>query len=242
MRLTAANPERQETPAALAVDHLVKRYDGVRAVDAVTFDIAPGSVVGLLGPNGAGKTTLIKCALGLLVPDAGTVRINGVDAQDRSAYRQVGAMLEGARNLYWRLTVRENVRFFASLQAIDPRGRREEHARLLDSLGLGTYADTPVKDLSRGTKQKAALACTLARETPVVFLDEPTLGLDVEASYGLRQRLRSLAEEEGRTVLISSHDMDVVEEVCDRLVVLNEGRVVADGSVGDQTGAKRSRA
>ncbi len=226
----------------MAVDRLVKRYGEVRAVDGVSFSVDPGSVVGLLGPNGAGKTTLIKCALGLLVPDEGTVRVDGVDVRDPAVYRHVGAMLEGARNLYWRLTVRENVRFFASLQGIDSRERREEHAHLLDSLGLGAYADTAVNDLSRGMKQQAALACTLARETPVVFLDEPTLGLDVEASYALRQRLRSLAEEEGRTVLVSSHDMDVLQEVCDRLVVLNEGRVVADGSVDDLTGALRTRA
>jgi ABC-2 type transport system ATP-binding protein len=233
---------------AVAVEGVRKVYDSggdaVRAVDGVSFEVEAGSVVGLLGPNGAGKTTLMKCALGLLVPTEGTVRVGGVDvhADTRRAYRQVGAMLEGARNVYWRLTVRENVRFFASLQGIDPRERRADHAELIESLGLEGKADTPVNDLSRGMKSKTALACVLARETPVVFLDEPTLGLDLEASYGLRQRVRRLAEEEGRTVVLSSHDMDTVQEVCDRVVVMNDGQVVADDAVEELVGVFRTRA
>ena len=233
-------------PPAVAVRDLRKTYggdDGVVAVDGVSITVERGEVVGLLGPNGAGKTTTLKAALGLLMPTAGSCEVLGIDVHEDTAraYRHVGAMLEGARNVYWRLTPRENLGFFASLQGVDPRERRAEHEALLDSLGLLDRADDPVNDFSRGMKGKVALACTLARETPVVFLDEPTLGLDVEATRDLRRRIRRLADEEGRTVLLSSHDMDTVQAVCDRAVVMNEGRVVADDSVEELVGLFRTR-
>jgi ABC-2 type transport system ATP-binding protein len=245
MKLRSDTIQRQ-TETAMAVGGLSKTYGSgmgaVYAVDDVSFEIEAGSIVGLLGPNGAGKTTLIKSILGLLGPTAGTVYIHGVDvhADATRAYEYVSAMLEGARNIYWRLTPRENVRFFASLQGIDPRERREEHTELLESIGIAV--NEPVHDLSRGMKQKTALACTLARETPVVILDEPTQGLDVEASYSLRQRVRRLAEEEGRTVVLSSHNMDTVQEVCDRIIVMNDGYVVADNTVEELVTALRTQA
>jgi ABC-2 type transport system ATP-binding protein len=243
---TADGRGRADTPA-VAVRGLRKTYgsggDRVVAVDDASFTVGRGEVVGLLGPNGAGKTTTLKAALGLLLPTEGTCEVFGRDVHDDTAgaYRHVGAMLEGARNVYWRLTPRENLSFFASLQGIDPRTRREEHDRLLDSLGLLDRADDAVNDFSRGMKGKVALAATLARETPVVFLDEPTLGLDVEATRDLRTRIRRLADEEGRTVLLSSHDMDTVQAVCDRAVVMNEGRVVADDAVENLVGLFRTR-
>ncbi|WP_435348956.1 ABC transporter ATP-binding protein [Haloarchaeobius sp. HRN-SO-5] len=238
--------EREESPPtdatpgpAIAVDGLTKVYgdgdDAVRAVDDVDLAIEPGTAVGVLGPNGAGKTTTIKSLLGLVVPDAGTVEIAGVDAHEnpRQVYRHVGAMLEGVRNVYWKLTVRENLEFFAALGGQSVAGTRERHDELLDAFDLTEKADESVNDLSRGQKQKVSLACTLARGTDVVFLDEPTLGLDVEASLELRRELRRLAEEEAITVVLSSHDMDVVEDVCDRVVILSEGSVIADDPIED---------
>jgi len=184
---------------------------------------------------GAGKTTTIKSILGLVIPSAGSVEIAGVDAAEdqRGVYRHVGAMLEGARNVYWRLTVRENLAFFAALGGNDPDAARERHDRLLEQFDLAEKADETVNDLSRGQKQKVSLAATLARGTEVVFLDEPTLGLDVEASLELRRELRRLADEEDITIVLSSHDMDVVEDVCDRVVILSDGRVIADDPVED---------
>ncbi len=233
---------------ALSVRNLVKRYgsgdSAVLALDGVSFGVEQGSVVGLLGPNGAGKTTALKSALGLLLPTEGEASVMGVDvsAHPQWAYRQVGAMLEGARNVYWRLTPRENLRFFSSLQGLPMTDeRREYHTRLLETLDLADRATDSLNDFSQGMKQKVALACTLARETPVVFLDEPTLGLDVEATRNLRERVRSLADEEGRTVVLSSHDMDVVQAVCDRVVIMNEGRVVADDDIDSLVGLFRTR-
>jgi ABC-2 type transport system ATP-binding protein len=224
-------------PPALAVEGLSKTFgsgdDAVVAVDDVSLTVERGSVVGLLGPNGAGKTTIIRSILGTVLPDAGSVRVCGIDvhADPRAAYRHVDAMLEGARNDYWRLTVRENLRYFATVGGVAPDSVADRHDALLDRLGLAARADTPVRDLSRGMKQKVSLASVLATDADVVFLDEPTLGLDVESSLTLRRELRRIVADRDLTVVLSSHDMDVVEDVCDRVVVVGDGRVVADDSV-----------
>lgn len=233
---------------AIEVEGLTKVYgngqNSVRAVDGINLEVTPGNVVGLLGPNGAGKTTVIKMLLGLIEPTAGSVRVAGVDVAEnrRSVYQSVGAMLEGARNVYWRLTVRENLRFFAALGGQDPNSLADRHAELLEQLNLAEKADEPVNELSRGMKQKVSLACTLARETSVAFLDEPTLGLDVESSLELRRELRRLARERDMTVVLSSHDLDVIEEVCDRVIILNNGQVIADDRVESLLDVFRSQA
>ncbi|SHG41457.1 ABC transporter ATP-binding protein [Halobaculum gomorrense] len=235
-------PAPDGTPA-LSVEELSKRFgsggDAVRAVDDVSFSVERGSVVGLLGPNGAGKTTLIKSVLGTVIPDEGTVRVLGRDAADgrRATYANVDAMLEGARNDYWRLTVRENLRYFATVGGVAPDSVADRHDRLLDRLDLAEKADTPVRELSRGMKQKMSLASVLAGGAKLVFLDEPTLGLDVEGSRTLRRELRRLAEEDDLTVVVSSHDMRVIEDVCDRVIVMSAGAVVADDSVERLLGA-----
>ncbi|WP_079978683.1 ABC transporter ATP-binding protein [Halolamina sediminis] len=232
-------PELNPDEAAIYVDGLAKTFgsgeDAVTAVEDVSLAVEPGEVVGLLGPNGAGKTTTIKSILGLILPDAGTVRVHGIDvhANPRAAYEHVDAMLEGARNDYWRLTVRENLRYFAAIRGQDPDAVTDRHAELLEHLDLAAKADTAVRDLSRGMKQKVSLASVLAGDISVAFLDEPTLGLDIESSLKLRTELHRLAEERGLTLVISSHDMDVIEDVCDRVVIMNEGQVVVDDTVED---------
>ena len=231
----AATASRSEP--ALAIENLSKRFgrgdDAVVAVDDVSLTVNAGAVVGLLGPNGAGKTTLIKCALGIVTPDTGSVSVFGTAVTDdhRAAYADVDAMLEGARNDYWRLTVRENLRYFATIHGVAPDSVATRHARLLDRLNLAEKADTPVRELSRGMKQKVSLASVLAGGADLVFLDEPTLGLDVESSRTLRRELRRLAREEGLTIVLSSHDMAVIEAVCDRVVMLADGRIVADDTM-----------
>ncbi|SEW00053.1 ABC transporter ATP-binding protein [Halobacterium jilantaiense] len=245
---TSSSTPSPETETVLAVDDLRKTYgdgeDAVTAVDGVSLEVDRGEVVGVLGPNGAGKTTTIKSILGLVVPSSGSVEIAGVDADDdpRGVYRHVGAMLEGARNVYWKLTVRENLEFFAALGGNDPDAARSRHDKLLDQFNLAEKADDAVNELSRGQKQKVSLAATLARGTDVVFLDEPTLGLDIEASLELRRELRRLADEDDITVVLSSHDMDVVEDVCDRVVILSDGRVIADDSVEELVGVLETQA
>lgn len=223
---------------AISVDGLRKTFgegdQAVTAVDGVSFDIERGQVVGLLGPNGAGKTTIIKSVLGLVIPDDGEVDVAGIDvrAEPNRAYARIGAILEGARNIYWQLTVRENLEFFAGLAGEESSAVRERHDRLLELVGLEDKADTTVNQLSRGMKQKVSLISTLARDVDVVFMDEPTLGLDVEASIELRSELRRLADNEDVTIIVTSHDMDVIEAVCDRVIILNRGSIIADDDIG----------
>lgn len=241
--ITQSAPDSADAPAidsgdvAVSVTGLSKRFGegkaAITAVDDVTFEIETGSIAGLLGPNGAGKTTLIKSILGMVLPESGTVRIRGIDVYDRprEAYAYVDAMLEGARNDYWRLTVRENLRYFATISGVDPDSVTDRHDRLLVQLGLAEKADVPVRELSRGMKQKVSLASVLAGGAEVVFLDEPTLGLDIESSRTLQRELRRLVEEEELTVVLSSHDMDVVETVCDRVLIMSDGAIIADDTV-----------
>ncbi len=225
-----ADPNR---PPAVSVRGLTKQFGTITAVDDVNLEIEAGSIVGLLGPNGAGKTTLIKSILGMVLPDTGTVAIDGIDVQrqPRAAYAHVDAMLEGARNDYWRLTVRENLRYFATISGVDPDSVADRHDHLLEALELTAKAETPVRELSRGMKQKVSLASVLAGGADVVFLDEPTLGLDVESSRTLQRELRRLVAERDLTVILSSHDMGVIETVCDRVLIIADGRIVADDTV-----------
>lgn len=234
---TADGESTTDEKPTLSVKNLTKTYsDGeVTAVDDVSFDVERGSVVGLLGPNGAGKTTTIKSMLGTLVPDEGTVEIDGRSVHDNLqwAHENLGVMFEGSRDAYWRLTVRENLEFFTRLNGIPASERRERQDELLERLDLTEKADVPVRKLSRGMKQKVALASTLSQDIELAFLDEPTLGLDVETSLMLQQELRSLVADRDLTVMITSHDMEVIQNICDRVIVLSEGSVIADDTVAN---------
>jgi ABC-2 type transport system ATP-binding protein len=232
--ITATSDPASDTAPVVAVENLSKTYgDDVCALDSVSFEIRPGEVVGLLGPNGAGKTTCLKCTLGLVEPSGGNVEIAGVDARanPKAAHEHVGAMLEGARNVYWRLTTRENLEFFTGIAGRRPSKVRDRHDELLERFNLAEKDDEAVRDLSRGMKQKVSLATTLARDVNVAFLDEPTLGLDVESSLELRSELDTLAREEDLAVVLSSHDMDVIQDLCDRVIILSEGEIIANDSV-----------
>ncbi|ACV47002.1 ATP-binding cassette domain-containing protein [Halomicrobium sp. ZPS1] len=209
----------------LVVDGLTKRFDdgAVTAVDDLSFTVEPGSVVGLLGPNGAGKTTTIKSILGLVIPDSGSVEVGGVDVHDRPrlAHRQIDAMLEGARNNYWRLTVEENLRYFAGISGLDPDAVLEECDEILQRFEIDEKRDEVVRNLSRGMKQKVSLASVLVTDASIVCIDEPTLGLDVESTRQLKKELRNTIDQQDMTVLLSSHDMDVIEDVCDRVIIMH---------------------
>ncbi|UCD22515.1 MAG: ABC transporter ATP-binding protein, partial [Chloroflexota bacterium] len=205
----------------------------VVAVDHVSFSVWKNEVVGLLGPNGAGKTTTIKCIAGLVKASLGEIWLDGVDAlrHPKKAMERVAALLEGNRNIYWRLTPRENLEFFAGIQGHPVRKVKAYIEELIEVFGLRDKEQTPARKLSRGMQQKLALACALVRQTEVLLLDEPTLGLDVETSYELRHVLKAMAARGERTILLSSHDMHVVQDICERVIIIKNGRVVADDRV-----------
>ncbi len=222
----------------IRLEHVTKRYgkrkskEVVTAAEDVSFEVARGEILGLLGPNGAGKTTTIKTICGLLKPDEGRVTVNGVDNQRKrlEALRHISAVLEGNRNLYWRLSVRENLEYFAGNRGVSRRSVRGKIDDLLARFRLEDKAGELVNNLSRGMQQKLAIAVAMLAETEVILLDEPTLGLDVATGYEVRRLLRQVASQ-GRTIIVSTHDMPVVQDLCERTVIINAGRVVVDDKV-----------
>ncbi|WP_078380080.1 ABC transporter ATP-binding protein [Sutcliffiella halmapala] len=210
-----------------------KTKEVITAVNNVSFDVHRGEVLGLLGPNGAGKTSTIKMICGLLHADSGSIRINGIDIHKKrlKALRHISAVLEGNRNLYWRLTVRENMEYFAGNRGQSRKQVLSQVEKLLEQFRLKEKEHELVQGLSRGMQQKLAIAVALLANTDVILLDEPTLGLDVEISYELRELLKMIVKEEQRTIIISSHDMPVVQELCDRTIIINKGTVVVDEKV-----------
>ncbi len=225
---------------ALQVKQLHKTYpqwrgESTRAVEEVSFSISEGEVVGFLGPNGAGKTTTIKSICGLIEPTSGEISIYDIDAIEdtRKAVERTSAVLEGNRNVYWRLTAKENLEFFAGLQGRSSDKTKKEINAILQRFDLVRKEDTPARKLSRGMQQKLALGCALVRGTDLLLLDEPTLGLDVQTSLELRRFIKKLANKKGKTILLSSHDMNVVEDVCERVIIINEGRLVTDDKVSN---------
>lgn len=210
-----------------------KTKELVKAVDGVSFDVYRGEILGLLGPNGAGKTTTIKSICGLLKPNGGSVHINGFDSNKErlKAVNYITAVLEGNRNIYWRLTVRENMEYFAGNRGISKKAIQGKIEELLEFFNLKGKENELVSSLSRGMQQKLAIAIALLPDTEVILLDEPTLGLDVETSYEVRTLLKRIVKEQGKTIIISTHDMPIVQEICDRAVIINGGKVVADEKV-----------
>lgn len=212
-----------------------KSNELIEAVKGISLRIKKGEVVGLLGPNGAGKTTTIKMMCGLLLPNEGRVRINGIDMERQrlKALRHISAVLEGNRNLYWRLTVRENMEYFSGNRGMSKKEISKKIDALLERLNLTEKANEMVNSLSRGMQQKLSIAIAILADTEIIFLDEPTLGLDVEISYEIRNLLKEIATEYNKTILLSSHDMPVVQEICERVIIINEGRIVTDDSVSN---------
>lgn len=234
---------------ALEVTGLAKTFTSrkkppVHAVRNISFTVQQREVVGLLGPNGAGKTTTIKCILGLMIPSAGTVRVMGNDLgrQYRQLVRSACAVLEGSRNIYWRMTPRENLDFFTGLYGIPLQRSRPYTDHLLRVFRLEDKRLAQVQELSSGMKQKVAVACALAPRTPLVFLDEPTVGLDVETSYELRETLKQLVKEESRTIIVSSHDMAVIQDLCRRVIIIKQGSIIVDDQVEKLLQLFRTRA
>ncbi|HEY7872357.1 MAG TPA: ATP-binding cassette domain-containing protein [Rudaea sp.] len=202
----------------------------VAAVDGVSFLARDGEITGLLGPNGAGKTTTLRCLYTLMQPDSGQVLIDGIDAAaDAVAVRRRLGVLPDARGLYKRLTARENIDYFARLHGIETQTMHVRREALADALEMRDILDRRTEGFSQGQRVKTAIARALVHDPKNVILDEPTNGLDVMSTRAMRTFLKSM-KAEGRCVLFSSHIMQEVAALCDRIVVIARGRVVADES------------
>ena len=212
----------------IEVKDLHKTFGAVKAVDGVSFAARDGQITGLLGPNGAGKTTTLRMLYTLMAPERGQVLVDGIDAAaDPLAVRRRLGVLPDARGLYKRLTARENIDYFGRLQGLSEDELRARREALVAALEMADIADRRTEGFSQGQRVKTAIARALVHDPRNVILDEPTNGLDVMATRALRQFMLQL-KGEGRCVLFSSHIMQEVGALCDRIVVIARGRVVAD--------------
>jgi sodium transport system ATP-binding protein len=215
---------------SLELRDLHKAYGAVQAVQGVSFTANDGQITGLLGPNGAGKTTTLRMLYTLVKPDRGAVLVDGIDAgADPIAARQRLGVLPDARGLYKRLTARENIEYFAALQGLAPDLARTRIDALVKALDMQDIIERRTEGFSQGERVKTAIARALVHDPRNIVLDEPTNGLDVLATRSLRRFLQQLRAE-GRCVLFSTHIMQEVAALCDRVVIIARGRVVASGT------------
>ena len=205
-----------------------KNKQVVEAVKDVSLTIATGEVLAFLGPNGAGKTTSIKMMAGLIEPDVGGVRIAGKNPHRNSAALQnLGAVLEGNRNVYWRLTPQENLEYFGVLKGLSYQKARKSGMTLLERFALQHKRKTPVQQLSRGMQQKLAFAVALVHQPQLLLLDEPTLGLDVQATEDVKVLVRDVAAS-GCAILLTTHQLDIAEELADRIAIIQKGEIITE--------------
>jgi ABC-2 type transport system ATP-binding protein len=204
------------------------RRTSFRAVDGIDLSVETGEIFGLLGPNGAGKTTTMKMLATLLVPTEGTIHVLGIDAarEPRTVRARLGAMLSGERSLYWKLTGRENLEYYAALYHVPPKDTKARIERSLEAVKLVDRADDYVERYSTGMRQRLALARALLPDPQLVILDEPTVGLDPQSARDLRDRVRELKRQR-RTVLLTTHYMEEADQLCDRVAIIDHGQIVA---------------
>ncbi|KJS60584.1 ABC transporter ATP-binding protein [Streptomyces rubellomurinus] len=214
----------------------------VRAVDGLSFTVEAGECVGYIGPNGAGKSTTIKMLTGILVPSSGRLRVAGVDpARERVALaRRIGVVFGQRTTLWWDLPLRDSFELARRIYRIPDQRYRANLDRCIGLLDLGGLLDTPVRQLSLGQRMRGDLAAALLHDPQVLYLDEPTISLDVVSKGRVREFLREVNREQGTTVLLTTHDLTDIEQLCGRVMVIDHGRVVHDGGLDGLHAAGRS--
>jgi ABC-2 type transport system ATP-binding protein len=217
----------------IEIHDLTKRYGDFTAVDHLSLTAVPGQIFGFLGPNGAGKTTTIRIIAGLSLPTSGTVLVNGIDVlADPVRAKSVLGYVPDRPYLYEKLTGRELLHFVADLYRKDWKQCEPGAVALLRYLDLGDWIDARIENLSHGMKQKLVLVAALVHDPSVLVIDEPMVGLDALAQRQVRELLRNLARE-GKTVFLTTHTLSVAEAVCDRIAIINRGRIVASGTTAE---------
>jgi sodium transport system ATP-binding protein len=220
----------------IVIEDLAKSFGGrttVQAVAGVSFVAPDGHITGVLGPNGAGKTTLLRMIATLIVPDRGRATVEGLDVvADRFAVRRRIGVLSDARGLYLRLTARENIRYYGALHGLAGRDLEQRIDTLVATLGIGEIADRRAQGFSQGERMKVAIARALVHDPQTILLDEPTNGLDIMSTRALREQLRALRAT-GKCLLFSSHVMQEVTALCDHIVILGRGQVIATGTAAE---------
>ncbi len=217
---------------SIELKELTKKFRSLTAVDHLSITVEEGEVFGLLGPNGAGKTTTLRMLACLISPSEGSAKVGGYDiVNDSQKVRGIVGLLTENPSLYERLTVYENLDFFAEAYGLtDPQERRRTIKELLDDFDLGEKRNEKAGKLSKGMKQKLAIARTLVHKPPILFLDEPTAGLDPESAKGIRDLIASLSQRQNHTVLLCTHHLEDAERLCRRVMIINRGRSVIAGT------------
>jgi len=213
-----------------------REYIVTRALKGVSFEVKKGEFVGVIGPNGAGKSTMIKVLTGILTPNSGKATVLGyVPYEQRQDYAQyMGAVFGQRTQLWWDLPVKDTFDLLKHIYQIPDKTYRENMRRFVDVLGLNKYMHKPVRKLSLGERMRCDLAASLLHNPKIVFLDEPTIGLDVEAKYRIREFLKE-RNREGTTVILTTHDMGDIEELCPRMIIIDKGGIIYDGLTSDIT-------
>lgn len=218
----------------IEVVEVTKRFGMLTAVERLSFSVRPGEVVGLLGENGAGKTTTMRLIGGILQPSDGQIRIGGFlsTVAPLESRRRVGLLFGGDVGLYNRLTARENIAYFGRLYGLDEKKVRERIGQLSEKLGMEPYLERRIGGFSRGMRQKVAIARALVHDPQAVLLDEPTTGLDVSGATVFRRLIEELRQE-GKAILFSSHNMDEVKKLCNRVVIMHKGSIRFSGTIAE---------
>src|SRR5271167_220653 len=213
----------------------VRDYHTVQAVDHITFDVTQGEMVGYIGPNGAGKSTTIKMLTGILVPTSGELRVGSfLPWRDRTQYvRTIGVVFGQRTQLWWDIAVIESFQLLRKMYGVSQRDYDERMAVFGEILGLTDYLHTPVRKLSLGERMRCDLAAALLHNPPLLFLDEPTIGLDVVAKDHIRAFLKEINRSERTTVLLTTHDLSDIEELCKRIIIIDKGKILFDGQLAE---------
>ncbi|MDR0397181.1 MAG: ATP-binding cassette domain-containing protein [Oscillospiraceae bacterium] len=220
--------------AKAALGALFRReYNIISALDGVSFDIPDGEIVGYIGPNGAGKSTSIKVMSGILVPDGGTCTVSGLTpwTDRKTLARRIGVVFGQRTQLWWDVPIADSFELLRDIYRVPRQDYIRARDRLVDALDIGSFINTPLRQVSLGQRMRAELAASLLHSPDVLFLDEPTIGLDAVSKLAVRQFIRTINEERGVTVLLTTHDMNDIEALTDRIILIGKGSILYDGAM-----------
>lgn len=226
--------KRKEGMIGAVRDLFHREYLPVTAVNNISFSIEPGECVGYIGANGAGKSTTIKMLTGILVPTSGNITVNGyVPHRDRKEYtRSIGVVFGQRTQLWWDIAVIESFKLLRRIYAVPEADYRQRLDRFVEILDIGSLLNTPVRKLSLGQRMRCDLVASLLHNPPILFLDEPTIGIDVLGKIAIREFLEQVNKSFGATVILTTHDLDEIQKICSRVVVIDKGAIIYDGPIG----------